>query len=88
MPKNGSRPVSVAAAGTSVPVESVAFIDAPWLVDTVQESNAKAWRHIAEFLDSQWLASLGCRLLTPAESMARRGPACGVGPRNLSGVAL
>lgn len=43
--------------------------------------NTSQWRHIAEFLDAQYLASFGLRRVSDAEREARRGPACGEGPR-------
>lgn len=50
-------------------------------VQSAVPRNAHQWRAIGDFLDTQWLASLGLRRLSSAESEARRGPACGVGPR-------
>jgi hypothetical protein len=46
------------------------------------QRNAHQWRQVADFLDVQWLASLGLRRLSLAESEARRqGPACGMAPQ-------
>ncbi len=58
-------------------VEVVSSID-----DSQALRNSHQWRAVADFLDAQWLASLGLRRLSTSESEARRqGPACGMGPQ-------
>lgn len=42
--------------------------------------NATPWRHIAEFLEDQQLATLGLRMVRRPACCAWGGPACGVGP--------
>lgn len=55
--------------GSSLAISSVAE------PGTVLPRNAHQWRAVADFLDAQWLASLGLR------RVARKGPASGMGPR-------
>ena len=43
--------------------------------------NAHQWRAVADFLDIQFLSSLGLRRVSEEEREARRGPACGGVPR-------